>query len=186
MNDVAHRRGKWRRNWAYWVRGAAVYPDGTVDEWSKEHKTHGYVTMPPVNDDGNANGRYWSGHTQSHCGEHIYVSGTDKDAVDAAFLRDLATVVGRQTGKCREESYQHKGVIDGETVYATGFMSPPRRAVTGGPVEVVCMGCYAEHDWGEWSEWREVQPEQFNRQRICGRCSCVSIAHKSTYTFAAS
>lgn len=180
---IAHRRGKWRRTWTYWAYGASVYPDGHVDSWKDEHSAHGYITIPPVDDHLNALTEPWDGHTQGHCGEHIYISGTDKAAVSAAYELRLTEALARQDGACHARFDQHLGIVDGVTVYQAGWWGEVRRRAAMG-IETLPCPPYWEHDWEEWGEWREVRPNQFNRQRICRRCVCCEIDLKASLTTA--
>jgi hypothetical protein len=86
--------------YTYWNRGAAVYPDGTYDEWTQVHNARGEVRIPACDDHLNAGG-VWDGHTQSHCGEHISIFGTDESLVEARFRTHLSNAIARQNGTCQ-------------------------------------------------------------------------------------
>lgn len=178
-NSVAHRRGKWRRNWSYWTMIAEVYPDGTVERSIGEHHAHGYITIEPLSD--GDNNWFRNTHLQGHCGDHVYVSGTDKALVSAAFEQRISEAVGRQTGTCKAN---HRGDIDGVSIFEAGFLAA-RRAVTGEAVRMACYP-YFDHDWGEWSNDLEVAPHQYNRRRVCKRCVCVEIAFSAPIGVASS
>lgn len=105
---------------SYWHCGAAVYPDGTYDEWVNEHVAVGRCGIPPVDDHLNQLMEPWDGHMQGHCGEHVSVVGTDQPAVMAAFQRHLAAALSRQTGVCPDEC--HHAPADGRTVFDAGFL----------------------------------------------------------------
>jgi hypothetical protein len=62
--------------WTYWHVGADVYPDGIVRYWQDEKQGEGDVWLEPCDSHLN-DGRVWDGHTQSHCGEHVSIFGTD-------------------------------------------------------------------------------------------------------------
>lgn len=114
-------------SWTYWQRGAAVYPDRIVEDWTRENEATGTITIPPVDDHLNQLEQPWDGHTQSHCGEHVCISGTDRDAVESAYQAAIERALVRQDGKCKS-TWPHYSPVNGETVYATGFLSPPRRS----------------------------------------------------------
>lgn len=82
--------------YTYWHRGANVYPDGTVDDWTKAHEAQPPGYMEPVDD----HLEPWDGHTQGHCGLHISIFGTDRDAVETAYQRHLATALAQSDGTC--------------------------------------------------------------------------------------
>jgi len=170
MPYVAHHRGKWRRTWEYWTFGAEVYPDGIVNRWSKKHTAHGYVTIDPLDDHMNADGRVWNGHSQGHCGEHIYVVGTDRNAVRLAREQHVKEALSRQDGACHSAT-SHHGDIDGRTILAAGSWGEVRRA---GSKEVLKMDClyHFDHDWSEWSA---PHGEQENRSRSCKRCAAFEF-----------
>ena len=174
--SIAHRRGKWRRNWSYWHYGANVYPDGLHDDWAIKHHAHGYVTMEPCDDHLNARAEPWDGHTQGHCGEHISIFGRDRELVAAAFERRLAEAIARQDGACHDRFHKHRGAADGVNVYEVSWYSRVRRRGEQEIIELPCGGQW-EHDWGGWSEWRKVQddPPFYNCQRICKRCIQVEL-----------
>lgn len=111
--------------WSYWQRGAAVYPDGVVEDWTKRHEAKGEVSIPEVDDHLNQLENPWDGHTQSHCGEHVHVSGTNREAVEIAYQNAIERALARQDGKCKS-TWPHRAPIDGVNVYETGFLSPPR------------------------------------------------------------
>lgn len=111
--------------WTYWQRGAAVYPDRVVEDWARENQARGTISIPSVDDHLNKLEQPWDGHTQCHCGEHVHVSGTDRDAVESAYQAALERALARQDGKCKS-TWPHHSPVDGERVYETGFLSPPR------------------------------------------------------------
>lgn len=112
--------------WSYWVHGAAVYPDGTYEDFVQEHTARGGICISPCDDHLNARTEPWDGHTQSHCGEHIYISGTDREQVEAAFQKHLAAAIARQNGTCQTKFAQCHRHADGTATYEAGFMNPPR------------------------------------------------------------
>jgi hypothetical protein len=105
--------------WIYWHRGASVYPDGTYEEWEKESKAEGEVGIPACDDHLNSRDEPWDGHTQSHCGEHISIFGTDRELVEAAFRKHLAKAIARQDGCCKSSWKHHHG--DGKITYETDW-----------------------------------------------------------------
>lgn len=111
--------------WAYWQRGAAVYPDGLVEDWTMRHEAKGEVSIPEVDDHLHQLEKPWDGHFQSHCGEHVCIFGTNREAVEAAYQAAVVRALARQDGKCKS-GWPHYAPVNGETVYETGFLSPPR------------------------------------------------------------
>jgi hypothetical protein len=101
--------------WTYWHRGAAVYPDGKYQEWTREETARGYVSIPPCDDHLNRLPEPWDGHTQGHCGEHISIFGTDRTLVEAAFQEHLAKAIARQNGIC-QSIFPHHRPADGRTM----------------------------------------------------------------------
>lgn len=95
--------------YTYWHRGAAVYPDGQVRDWTVERQAQPPGRMLPVDD----HMEPWDGHTQGHCGLHISIFGTDREAVEVAYQRQLADALAQQTGAC-----SRCGAAD---VYKAGF-----------------------------------------------------------------
>lgn len=169
--------------WTYWHRGASVYPDGSYEEWTVEHEGELEVSIPPVDDHLHNRAEPWDGHTQGHCGEHISIFGTDKDALEAAFQTHLAAAIARQDGTCHARFHTHRGDVDGVTIYEADWRYY-RRAGTPINVEFACMQHF-EHDWGEWTDWRDVENGQ-NRQRVCKRCVTLQIGASFHFTAAQS
>lgn len=163
--------------WTYWHRGASVFPDGTIEDWTSEHSAQGEITIRPVDDHLNTRDEPWDGHTQSHCGEHVSILGTDRDAVEAAYQRAVAAALARQSGICQSKYKIHDGDVDGRTVFEAGFMRA-REAQTGAPVIMECYP-WRTHLLGEWSPWRDVGLDTQNRLAICERCAscCVQVRH---------
>ncbi len=160
--------------WQYWQAIAEVYPDKTVQESFKEYWADDEVTLLQVDAHLNTLAEPWDGHTQGHCGEHVSVVGTDAIAVQAAFRRHVLAAIERQNGICPSEIHRNfSGDVDGRTIYAAGW-GHYRRAGTGKTEEFAC-GNYFEHDWGEWSEEWGVGHNTTNRQRVCKRCSTLSL-----------
>lgn len=72
----------------YWHRGAHVYPDGFVEDWAQEHQSDGHHgTM----DDADDHMEPWDGHTQGHCGWHISIFGSNREAIETAYQKQLAS-----------------------------------------------------------------------------------------------
>lgn len=84
------------RPYTYWRRGAEVYPNGVVKDWTSEHRAQPPTEIPEVDDHMGA----WDGHTQGHCGLHISIFGTDRDAVERAYERQVAEALSRMGGTC--------------------------------------------------------------------------------------
>jgi len=156
--------------YTYWERIAEVYPDRHVEESTRETQAHPPYVMPPLDDDIGPH----DGHMQGHCGEHVYVSGTDRVLVEQSFQRQVAEAIARQDGICHNTFGKHEGAVDGINIYQADWRTVRRRGMT--ETEKLACGNYFEHDWGEWSAWREVAPGQFNRQQICKRCVSCSIS----------
>ena len=112
--------------WSYWQREAAVYPDGTYEEWTREIVAHGDGFMEPCDDHLNVREEPWDGHTQSHCGEHICIYGTDRELIEVAFQEHLTKAIARQNGVCQSRHWPGDRA-DGRTTYETGFLKPVRR-----------------------------------------------------------
>lgn len=151
--------------WFYWHRGAAVYPDGFVRDWVQEHSVRGAITIPSVDDHLNRCYEPWDGHTQGHCGEHVSVFGTDRDAVEHAYRAAVAAAVARQDGTCHSRFTDHVGDdIDGMNVYDAGFLMVRRRGVP----EPFALGCYRhfDHDWVQSNE----------HVKHCRRCSASIVS----------
>jgi hypothetical protein len=117
--------------WTYLIRGASVYPDGTYEQWRREGTGGGYSCMEACDDHLNAGAEPWDGHTQGHCGEHISISGTDRELVEATFQKHLTAAIARQNGKCQSKFHNHRRV-DGKSVYEAGWSDAFRYSRVGG------------------------------------------------------
>lgn len=90
--------------YTYWHRGAHVYPDGRVEDWRQEHTAQPPGQTAPVDDDLAP----FDGHLQGHCGLHISIFGTDREAVEAAFQEQVVIARAQVNGTCqcgRSENY---------------------------------------------------------------------------------
>ena len=105
--------------YSYWHRGSAVYPDGTHEDWKHVSTAQPPGRMAEVDDHLNSLSEPWDGHTQSHCGEHISIFGTDETKVEEAFQRHLSESIVRQNGTCAR--------CGASESYEAGFMNPRRR-----------------------------------------------------------
>lgn len=154
--------------WTYWSRGASVYPDGVVDDWTTEHTARGEISIQPVDDHLNRRADPW--HSYGNCGEHVCIHGTDRDGVEAAYQDVLALALARQNGKCQAPSCDHSGDIDGANIYNAGFLSVRLR----GEREPFRMDCYRyfEHDW------KHERPDFAS----CTRCSCCLVSYSVNFT----
>lgn len=131
----------------YWHYGAEVYPDKTVKRWRQEHFTQPPSEVPPLDDHMNDRSEPWDGHTQEHCGEHVSIFGTDREALESALRRHVDTALARQNGTCQGQHHKHEGDVDGTTVYESGWGSV-RRAGTGKDEKLLCYQHFA-HDFPE-------------------------------------
>jgi hypothetical protein len=99
--------------WHYYTAIASIFPDGTYEEHFDTHTAEGRPCIKPLDERD-----LFDGHMQSHCGLHLYVSGTDKARVSAAFAKKLKRGIEASTGTCscgRTELFQR------------GFMDDPLR-----------------------------------------------------------
>lgn len=83
--------------YTYWHRGAEVYPDGSVQAWRRSHQAQppGEMAEADVEERG-----AFDGHWQGHCGLHISIFGTDREAVEKVYKSQLATARASMNGAC--------------------------------------------------------------------------------------
>lgn len=84
--------------YTYWHRGAAVYPDKTVEDRCVAHTAKGPPPAESVRID-----QPFPGHMQGHCGLHISIFGEDREAVEQAYQTALEQAFARSTGVCVDE-----------------------------------------------------------------------------------
>jgi hypothetical protein len=102
-------------------RIAEVYPDGTFEEYTRESTVRGVGQLTPCEDK-----EAFDGHSQSHCGEHIYISGGNRELVEEAFKRRLTESIDRQDGMCHSKFGSHTHPVDGRLIFECGGFGKTR------------------------------------------------------------
>ncbi len=144
----------------YWHFGADVYPDGQVTRWGRKHKADPGVIDPvdpgPSGRDGNLEPP-WDGHTQSHCGYHVSVFGTDREAARAERERQVEHYLALANGTCpgcgRTGEPWYRGMDSTELVEVVLVGGPSDGQVLE---ERMPMRSHPNSEWGRdfgWGGW---------------------------------